>query len=177
MWHFQLFQSLLQRWCCLDCCWGNGRKKAELFLACWRESKTLLPRAESQIPLKILCGTWAALVTPAAAELVFLIHAHQEDVRVCRSSMSPWAWGRVSWIVMEQQEWQGAWWEIHGIGEARQRKWNNCPGDFWDVVFFNFCDSGTAYRGRGEFEARGILASEIKPRKNSGVSNLIFNYL
>lgn len=34
----------------------------------------------------------------------------------------------------------------------------------WGVIFFNFCDSGSAHHGRREFEARGILAQEIKPR-------------
>lgn len=32
----------------------------------------------------------------------------------------------------------------------------------WGVIFFNFCGGGNAHHGRRGFEARGILASEIK---------------
>lgn len=124
-----LLRSLLKKW----------KKKSQTvscFLEKEKQRKTLLPKPESQIPLKMLNGTWIVLVTPAVTGLIFLIRVHQEDVRVCKSSMSPWAWGRVSWIVMEQQEWQGARWEINGIGETRQRKWNNCPGDSLGCYIF-----------------------------------------
>lgn len=124
-----LLRSLLKMW-----------KKKSQAISCLLERekqiKTLLPKPESQIPLKMLNGTWIVLVTPAVAGLISLIHVYDEDVRVCKSSMSPWAWGRVSWIVMEQQEWQTAPWERNEIGETRQRKWNNCSGESLGCFIF-----------------------------------------
>lgn len=74
-------------------------------------------------------------------------------------------------------------------GSSMGSTWNQCKENeitvqviLWDVLFFNFCDGGSAHGGRRELEAKEILASEIKPRlgshrKNSGGSYLIFNDL
>lgn len=102
---------------------GKKSQAVSCLLEREKQSKTLLPKAERQIPLKTKHEPGIVFVTSAETGLIFLIPVHQEDGRVCKSSMSlgqrllncPGAAGMA-----------GSSMGIPGIGE---RKLNYSPGD------------------------------------------------